>query len=396
MKIKLQPALMVFLYIAVIMSAVSQLRYQLLLNPLWHSIFALSQYIINALSLLIIIINLNNDNWRIKDRIVFLFFLYFIYIYLISFLNDSLYVKEMLQHVLPWPLTFCACLLYSKHHQIPGVISKITVVGLALLCILSLPNIARHLSDYGRRGGVIFPIYHCFGFLSLSLLLNKRTLRHVFIVIVALLLMISTKRAGFVAVLIGVLFYFYVDAYVQGSLKRRLKAIVFYTVFVFAAVMLGFYLIDKYNINIIQRLNNILDDSGSNRVFIWEDIMNHFNSSSLIKKIFGHGFYSVYYDVQPYGFRRLAHCSFIEYLYDFGVIGFLYTFLFSIGIIRKAIDMIKRKVSYAPAFSYTIPGMMMLTMVSYFYDQSVIIMPYVMLWGWCLGQDFRMKQQQGL
>lgn len=54
-----------------------------------------------------------------------------------------------------------------------------------------------------------------------------------------------------------------------------------------------------------------------------------FNVSNLREKIWGHGFQSVYYRLRPGGFSRFSHNSYIEYLYDYGIIGLSLLVLFS-------------------------------------------------------------------
>ncbi|MEE0725108.1 MAG: O-antigen ligase family protein, partial [Clostridium saudiense] len=145
------------------------------------------------------------------------------------------------------------------------------------------------------------------------------------------------------------------------------------------------------NITVLQRLSNISEDGGSGRNLIWADVIQSFKSSSITEKVFGHGYQNVYYELKPLGFDRLAHNSYIEYLYDYGYIGTILLIILLIGIIRFSFKMLRKYDKGAAPLFYSLIVTVLLSVFSYFFEQSAIILPFSILWGCCIG-SFKRKE----
>ena len=91
----------------------------------------------------------------------------------------------------------------------------------------------------------------------------------------------------------------------------------------------------------------------------------------------------------PLGNNSLAHNSYIEYLYDYGIIGLgLLLFIF-LKIVKKAMTYLKNKNSNAPVMLMSLTISFVISMFSYFFEQSVLIIPIAIFWGMCLGEELR-------
>ena len=385
MKISLEKILIVFAYIFSYVLAIAQLRYQLYQHLGWFIIYRYSVYILIGVSICAIIINLKIK--RISKLSVFLIMLISYELFITFACGVDGHTRDIITDILPWPLLWMIFYDYSRKNDIPKSFYVVTVLGLIVCCILSVPNIQRHLVDYGRRGSVIFPIYFTFSFYTILLLLDiNKKVKVAFGVIVVMLLLFSTKRAGVAAVILGLTFYYVVQAHIASTLREKLKRYGVYLFLGVAAFLIGSYVINKYEISIIDRFNDISTDGGSNRVFIWLDVMNHFDASNILEKIFGHGFHAVFYKVQPYGYQRMAHNSFLETLYDYGIVGLVFLFVLIFKLFKYFFEMIKSKYKYAPAMAYSIVPLLFLSLFSYFFEQTVVIVPYAIAWGIMMGQ----------
>ena len=89
------------------------------------------------------------------------------------------------------------------------------------------------------------------------------------------------------------------------------------------------YLENRSGLEIFDRFSKLSTDGGSGRDVIWAITLQAFNVSNLREKIWGHGFQSVYYRLRPGGFSRFSHNSYIEYLYDYGIIISIIRFIFN-------------------------------------------------------------------
>jgi O-antigen ligase len=93
----------------------------------------------------------------------------------------------------------------------------------------------------------------------------------------------------------------------------------------------------------------------------------------------------VYYKVQPYGFQRMAHNSFMETLYDYGIVGLVLLLLILLKLVIEGYRMFKEKYNDVMVWGYTMVPMLAFGIVSYFFEQTVIIVPFVIAWGTILG-----------
>ena len=160
--------------------------------------------------------------------------------------------------------------------------------------------------------------------------------------------------------------------------------------------MVAFLIIlsDKvFSFSILSRLRNIGIDRGSGREAIWIEVIDAFTISKSNIKIFGHGFQAVYYQLKPYGIDRLAHNSFIEFLYDYGYIGLGIFLGFLVTQLLRAWKAVRRKNNYAPEMLYSILVAVVFGLTSYFFEESAIIVPIAAFWGCISGESCKDKSR---
>lgn len=396
MKIRLYGLIATGIYICIMLSAFFNMRYQLSEGRTWSRLFLMSIMLVIMLDLIYVFLEILDRKGRIGLSIA-VALLFIAYELIISYFNELIVVPEILRDVVPWPLTFAVLYHHITEHGIPERFRIITMAGLSVCCVLSVPNVARHLVDYGRSGAVIFPVYYCIGFLGVYLRLASGKSRYVFMTIVALILIVSTKRLGVLAVMAGIVVWFYGNAFIQGTLKDKSRKYVLYTFLLIVAMAVFFILIERFNVSTIERFLNLAEDEGSGRGYIWRVVMEHFGASSLLHKVFGHGYHSVAYRVYIWDrAQSMAHNSYMETMYDYGLLGLLFVLLFVAFIVKKTVAAGKRHTESFPALAYSMAGLALFSLFSYFFEQSVIILPYIVLWSICLGEEqYRERIREG-
>ena len=164
----------------------------------------------------------------------------------------------------------------------------------------------------------------------------------------------------------------------------------------FIAICIGsgavLYLENRSGLEIFDRFSKLSTDGGSGRDVIWAITLQAFNVSNLREKIWGHGFQSVYYRLRPGGFSRFSHNSYIEYLYDYGIIGLSLLVLFVLFLIIIEI-FIREKNKYAPVMGLLLIITIFLSAFSYFFEESNIIQPIAVAYGIILGQDYKERKR---
>lgn len=306
--------------------------------------------------------------------------------------THSAYIPFAPVDILIWPMSIIVYYNYSYYYDVTRNAQNKTIWFYLVMCAIAIPLIIIHLSGAGIIGQVIFPTYFCITTLPLVLIFtNNRFNRNLSMVLAVLISTASTKRAGTLALILGLFVMFVVEAHIQGTLNQRWKNYIKVMMLILIGTMSVFYLENTGRIRILDRFARLGSDGGSGRDVIWTIVLNAYHSSSLTQRLFGHGFQSVYYILRPGGFYRFAHNSYIEYLYDYGTVGLILLLMFVIALIVSTIDMVRRKARFAPIMCLLLVTSVFLGMFSYFFEESNIIMPVAVAFGVILGLDKKEK-----
>lgn len=311
---------------------------------------------------------------------------------LVAISTHSVYMPYAPVDILIWPISVIVYYNYSYYYDITKIAQNKAIWFFFAMCAIAVPLIKIHLSGAGNIGQVIFLTYFCITTLPLVLILtNNRSYRNLSMVLAVLISTASTKRAGTLALILGLFIMLVVEAHIQGTLNQRWKKYLKIMLLILIGTIMVFYLESTGRIWILDRFARLGDDGGSGRDVIWLIVLNAYHSSGLVQRLFGHGFQSVYYILRPGGFYRFAHNSYIEYLYDYGTVGLILLLVFIIALIVSTIDMVRRKARFAPVMCLLLVISVFLGMFSYFFEESNIIMPVAVAYGVILGMDKKEK-----
>lgn len=178
-----------------------------------------------------------------------------------------------------------------------------------------------------------------------------------------------------------------VDAHIEGSLKMKWKRYLSILVVIYVTFGIVLYLDSHSSLPILDRFSRLSIDGGSGRDIIWRMVLEDFRQSSIGERLLGHGFQSVYYILKPGGFFRFAHNSYIEYLYDYGIVGLGLLLFILISLCLAGVRMIAAKSNYAPIMSMLLVVTVSLSLFSYFFEESNIVMPISVAFGVVLGLE---------
>ena len=296
-------------------------------------------------------------------------------------------ISHLYLYILIWPLNFMIFFNYFYEHDFNDKMKKFIKYTFLIFVFLSIPLIFKHLAGYGNNGQVIFYTYFCLTTFPLVFMSCNKFEKKIYFIIVLIIIICSTKRGAILSFIFGFIFYIFISTNIHDNSKKILGKYIKY-IFASLFILTIVYIITQYvNIPILDRLSQLSEDGGSGRDNIWGLVINSFNSSSNKLKIFGHGFQSVYFNLMPFGKHRFAHNSFIEFLYDTGYIGLGMLIFFIIYLILKLKKMIKIKSDYAAYMGFSLIITLVLSFISYFFEQSFIIIPISITWGIILGEE---------
>ena len=133
-----------------------------------------------------------------------------------------------------------------------------------------------------------------------------------------------------------VILYFRDFLYKNNNLKQWILGIV-----VIISCILVYQNFSSSLSDVSQRFEMIEDDGGNGREMIYKDVIERYASSDIVSQLFGKGYNSVTGTDKT---RALsAHNDFLEVLYDYGAIGFVFYLLIHLSLIKWAILLFRRK-----------------------------------------------------
>ena len=249
---------------------------------------------------------------------------------------------------------------------------------------------------YNYRNNVYYDIesasntsYTVLYFLPIMLCVSQKWLRYVAMAIVALAIMLSLKRGGFIAIIFGVAAYFYISQIKMSGKRIRLGG---WLVFVVVGI-LGYWFIARVNNVLVDnlmydRMAMIEETGGSGRENIYKNVINLIGTEHFGYFLFGHGWCGTERDT----FSHLtAHNDFLEVLYDFGIIAFVLYILMIVELFRLTRLLINIKSEYAPAMGASLAIFFVNSMVSHIIIYCQYLLIFAMFWGFISGTNKTFK-----
>lgn len=354
--------------------------------PSYWARFALYSRVITLFldSIFLLLYN-TRHNWKI-DIPSFKLSICLIYVAGVAILVYASSILKLFADGFTWPATYLVFFLYFKEHEYPPKLKHIVIVC-HLICCLFLIRTILTLHLLGTNPG---PVYHALVFLPFLLLIGNKREKIVHSIFVVILLFLTAKRTGLIALILGFASYFIISIRNQDSLKKKWRSII--GIALLALLLIGFtsYYSEQTNY-IILRLNNITEDQGSGRFREWNSIIELVKSSPLVNQIIGHGFQAVPTHVHPYGKAIFAHNSYIEFLYDLGIIGLAIITSVAVNMIWKSFRLIKEKSAFAPTAAFATIIVLTFSLSSYCFEESNYIMMISAYWGMMRGLTLRRK-----
>lgn len=315
----------------------------------------------------------------------------FFYEAFVSWVMGLFLIRALVVDSLSWVLVFCVSYCYSNKRDINKMMLNISLIIWGFVyCILMMPNISLHISGLDLRGGIISPLYYCFGFVGLILLCLPKIWKVVFSIVIGLMVLFSAKRTGVLVIVIGFFFYFMGRAFIEDKRTKRIKQYICMMFIVIIACLVVSWVIEKYNIGILDRMAAIATDGGSGRDEIWKSVIVNFKRSDILHKIFGYGFHAVPELLRPYNRYLFAHNGFLEVLFDFGILGLIIMISGIMWLGINTLKMQKERYFGAPIMMYSMVVIILLSMFGYFFEESRFVMPMAIVCGVCMG-DYKRK-----
>lgn len=277
--------------------------------------------------------------------------------------------------MLIWPMlildAYLICSRYEPERHSFGVTVYLSEL---VLMAAAVPLVLTHLRGYTYYGMIVRPVYFCFALIPFVLIQKDGFWKKTVMVLVCLMEVVSTKRAGAIACIGGICVYYILRLHMEGSLGKKMQAVAKYIVAAAAACMAIYAYSMTHSIAILERFANLANDGGSGRLEIWGKVFKAFLHLGRLDRLIGRGYQAVSAELQVINSHTInAHNDFVEYLYDFGYVGLallvlLYGFLF-----WQLYQLWSKKHWIAPAYGCCLFMLLIMSMFSYGFVQSTTI-----------------------
>lgn len=244
---------------------------------------------------------------------------------------------------------------------------------LILFSFISLYFIPRSLNARGLFASLNTGYYVLFIY-PLAMLNSSGIKKVVSTVLMLIVILLSMKRGGYVAVALAFTLYLFF-ATKQSLFKKMLIAgicigALFYTIPKIDELTYG-TLTTRFEFS-----QNGGDEEGRSAMYpkIWEAVL----TSDFIDQIFGHGLNAVKVDNVVDG--NAAHNDYLEFLYDFGIIGLMLLLVYQFRLFLITWRSHKYKIQfYSSNFAFSIIIVLSMVSIVYAYYYFLVIIPF-----WCI------------
>ena len=322
--------------------------------------------IILLLDVICMIVMFANLNRKYKG-IHLVCILWLIFMPVIMYLNQNS-LADTVRTIL-WPLLFettylCCLLRVSRSNFLKKEYILIAIVGTGYYLTTRIG--ADHQTN---------TVYFCL--LTLPWLMYGSDKRMILVLtfIFSAFALLSMKRSTMLSMVMMWAFYF-----LYGMKSKRSKI---YTIIISVVLIGGLYVaydkIDDMSGGVLtERVNKEETDEGKGREAIWALTINMIQSSSPTRLVIGHGHFGVRQDSW---LEISAHNDFLEVIYDYGLVIFIFYLCLWGYVIRRAYYLYKTKsemfLPYAASFSI----FLVMSMVSHLILYTTYFNYLVMFWG---------------
>jgi len=197
-------------------------------------------------------------------------------------------------------------------------------------------------------------VYYLLVFVPISFSWTRN--RFVFtLVLSAVSVLVSGKRTAFIALVCAIIIPLLFVVFKKSNRNKILALLAFIVALVGVLLALD-WINEAFDIALFERFESIGEDGGSGRIDIYQRVWNEFKSSSVIQKLFGHGYNAVANDKITYSYSSgasiatSAHNDFLEILYDYGLFALVFYVLFLLSLFSVSRRLYKTNNKYANTF----------------------------------------------
>ena len=266
--------------------------------------------------------------------------------------------------------------------QYPAILKKAAPLVACSIIIYAALFTRVKLFSAGRGIPLISTAYYTLFFLPFALLSEQRIIKWGGTVLVLYTLLLSMKRTGFIAFVVGIVFYFFVEYKVTP--RRSWKRTVVLFTGIIALVAMYFFVMENTSgtFSVIDRLMSTGQTSNEGRLEVWTVTLNLIKDSNALEWIVGHGFDTV---LENSPLQLSAHCDFLEIIYDYGICGMLLYIAFYKRLWKGFVTLYRQGSELAAPMCFTFIVAFIVSLFSHLVIIPTYFLGFCLFWGLTMG-----------
>jgi len=200
---------------------------------------------------------------------------------------------------------------------------------------------------------------------------------------VCVVVIMSSKRAGALAIIAALFIFFIVDFIIGKTNIETFKKIGWFLVIAILLYFVLSFVINRFDINIIERFKTLATDGGSSRDKIYKGVWEAFKAAPFWNKLTGYGISAI---TRIYGRHTSCHDDFLEILYDYGFVICIVFILFYIKSFLVCLEMIRYKFYGASAYAASLCISLVMSLFSNYAITMTHITGMAVFWGVVLAE----------
>lgn len=258
--------------------------------------------------------------------------------------------------------------LFTNIARRDKIITNIVFVAIIMIVLLSLISLRAAKVDYVMVSIAYYPL--CL--LPLVMAVNNRNNLWIYtaIVFTFIALLLSNKRTGTIAFFLFI-FCFLLIKPRKISVLKIIRNLFVLSIVGISLYFLYSYVVDSFDLNILQKLMNLSQDKGSGRSDMYISIWHAIKVSDFVDLFWGHGIHSVGNVLVSHD---SAHNDFLQIFYEYGLFPIIVFILHYIALFAMFFQMYKNKYENAGIYIGGIFISLMMSLFSmYCIDFSYVI-----------------------
>lgn len=263
------------------------------------------------------------------------------------------------------------------------------------LVVLAVPVLAYKF--YVVRGAesatsdmlLLNPVFYISFLTPVVLLLSSKVLKTGLLLLIFVVIILSYKRMAILAYGTSILVYFYCLSKTRSNAARSGTIIIILGAVMFAGILVFSFkfLSGAFGLDWSARMSDIVEGGGGGRIGIWWSVFSAWLSQPVYWLI-GHGRGAL--SSSSLGF---AHNDILEILYDFGLMGLAFYFLFAVKMIRIFFEMKQFGYRHFGAFAASLVWSFWGGMTDVFINYPYHFLGITLFWGIAVA-DFEIAKSQ--